>query len=60
MYDDKLFKFQQKILRALLEKECLGPGFVSIWPMSIIIQETSKIYIRSKLYVISKYVMLVT
>ena len=59
MYDDKLFKFQQKILRTLLEKECLGPGFVSISPMSIIIQETSKIYSTSKLYVISEYVMLV-
>ena len=38
-------------------KKCLGPGFVSISPRSIIIRETSQIH-TSKFYVIRKYVIL--
>ena len=37
--DDKLFKFHWQILRPWLEKEWLGPGFVSTSPLSIEIQE---------------------
>ena len=48
MCDDKLFKFQWQILRPWLEKECLGPAFVSMSPLSII-------YL-SKLHAIRKYV----
>ena len=57
MCDDKLFKFQRQILRPWLEKECFGPGFVSISPLSIIIRESYQIYL-SKLHVIRKYVTL--
>ena len=55
MCDDKLFKFQRQILRPWLEKECFGPGFVSISSLSIITQESYLIYL-SKLHVIRKYV----
>ena len=49
MCDAKLFKFQWQILRPWLEKECLGPGSVSMSPLSMIIQEASQIY-SSKFY----------
>ena len=57
MCDNKLFEFQWQILRAWLEKECFGPGFVSISPLILIIRESYKIYL-SKLHVIKKYVAL--
>ena len=57
MCDVKLFEFQWQILRLWLKKECLGPGFVSMLPLSIIIQESCQIYL-SKLHVIRKFVAL--
>ena len=57
MCDDMLFKFQWQILRPWLEKECLGPGFVSVSPLRILIREIREIHL-SKFNVISKYVAL--
>ena len=57
MSDEKLFKFQWQILRPWFVKECLGPGFVSTSPLSIIMRESCQVYLR-KLYVIRKYVTL--
>ena len=44
-------------LKSWLEKECLGTGFVTMSPLSVITWEISQIY-SSKFHVISKYVIL--
>ena len=55
MCNNNLFKLQWQIFRPFLEKECFGPGFASISPLSIIIQEPYQTHL-SKIQVIRKYV----
>ena len=58
MCHDKLLKFQRQIVRPWHERECLGPGFISMSPLSMIIREACQVY-SSKFHVTSKCVTLV-